>query len=272
MYTRFKNQKSGLKLGLNTIVNNRKVVIPISSNLASSVCSSISTSSSNQSLNSTDYVNTSAKISGDTSPLHSPSPSILNSVLTVSSVLIDDNQTNENSLNGINKSDISPAENPIIPFLLKSQYNDDGANIVTKSNFTSHRKREKNNLNGEPIDEPIDLTCVSYVKSVWDKYSDEIGTQNGPLRHVDENNQYPHLNGFVAFDMEHWWAERSISTMMNNKDEDKKQLSKNESNKNNNILFNDNETLFRSAIKKSSYKIANGSQSTKFHNYNLSFS
>lgn len=52
---------------------------------------------------------------------------------------------------------------------------------------------------------------------MWEKYSSEIGTQDGPLRHVDENSQYPHLNGFVAFDMEHWWAERSISCMMNEK-------------------------------------------------------
>ncbi len=50
---------------------------------------------------------------------------------------------------------------------------------------------------------------------MWEKYSSEIGTQNGPLRHVDESAQYPHLNGFVAFDIEHWWAERSISCMIN---------------------------------------------------------
>ena len=52
---------------------------------------------------------------------------------------------------------------------------------------------------------------------MWEKYSSEIGKQDGPLRHVDDNSQYPHLNGFVAFDMEHWWAERSISSMINEK-------------------------------------------------------
>jgi hypothetical protein len=46
----------------------------------------------------------------------------------------------------------------------------------------------------------------------------EIGTEKGPLRHVDEGSQeYPHLNGFVAFDMEHWWAERSISLINESK-------------------------------------------------------
>ncbi len=51
---------------------------------------------------------------------------------------------------------------------------------------------------------------------MWEKYSSEIGKKDGPLRHVDENCQeYPHLNGFVAFDMETWWAERSISCMIN---------------------------------------------------------
>jgi hypothetical protein len=51
---------------------------------------------------------------------------------------------------------------------------------------------------------------------VWEKYFSEIGTEEGPRRHVDENPQnYSHLNGFVAFDIEHWWAERSISYMIN---------------------------------------------------------
>ena len=37
------------------------------------------------------------------------------------------------------------------------------------------------------------------------------------MRHEDDSSQYPHLNGFVPFDMEHWWAERSISKMINEK-------------------------------------------------------
>lgn len=33
---------------------------------------------------------------------------------------------------------------------------------------------------------------------------------------IDENDaEFPHLNGFVPFDMEYWWAERSISSMIN---------------------------------------------------------
>jgi len=54
---------------------------------------------------------------------------------------------------------------------------------------------------------------------VWEKYSSKIGTEQGPRRHVVENSQnYPHLHGFVAFDIEHWWAERSISVMINEKE------------------------------------------------------
>ena len=51
---------------------------------------------------------------------------------------------------------------------------------------------------------------------MWEKYSDEIGTENGPLKHMDENPQdCPHLNNFVAFDIEDWWAQCSISCMIN---------------------------------------------------------
>ena len=58
-----------------------------------------------------------------------------------------------------------------------------------------------------------------FFLSVWEKYSNEIGKQDGPLRHIDEDcGKLAHLNGFVAFDMEHWWAERSISCMINKKD------------------------------------------------------
>lgn len=73
----------------------------------------------------------------------------------------------------------------------------------------------------------IELNCYYFIQSfnlikktfkiAWEQYASEIGTEKGPLRHVDENSQYPHLNGFVAFDMEHWWAERAISCMINEK-------------------------------------------------------
>jgi hypothetical protein len=41
--------------------------------------------------------------------------------------------------------------------------NDDGANLVTKSNFTS--KKDKLSHSNKAVEEPIDLTCISYVKS-----------------------------------------------------------------------------------------------------------
>lgn len=108
MYTRFRSQKSGLKLGLNNLASNRKVVAP-SNNMASSVSSTISTSSSNLSLNSNEPK--SQKTSGETSPVYSPPASILNSVMSVSSILVDDNN---NSVATANTADISTPT--IIPF------------------------------------------------------------------------------------------------------------------------------------------------------------
>lgn len=55
------------------------------------------------------------------------------------------------------------------------------------------------------------------MKSLWEKYASEIGTQNGPLRYEEDASQCTHLNGFVPLDMESWWAERSISCMINDK-------------------------------------------------------
>lgn len=53
---------------------------------------------------------------------------------------------------------------------------------------------------------------------MWEKYESELDTTDGPLRYVDESGkEYPHLKEFVPFDMEHWWAERSISSMINEK-------------------------------------------------------
>ena len=80
---------------------------------------------------------------------------------------------------------------------------------------------------------------------MWEKYATEIGKQDGPLMHVDEQAQYEHLKGFVAFDMEQWWAERSISSMIN--DDNKTKLFDNKINdvkltndKNNSIDLNNN--------------------------------
>jgi hypothetical protein len=77
---------------------------------------------------------------------------------------------------------------------------------------------------------------------VWEKYANEIGKQDGPLMHVDEQAQYEHLKGFVAFDMEQWWAERSISSMIN--DDNKKLIDRTNdvrpTNKNNNVDLNNN--------------------------------
>ncbi|RNA26911.1 hypothetical protein BpHYR1_023707 [Brachionus plicatilis] len=257
MYTRFKSQKSGLKLGLNNIASNRKVVAP-SSNMASSVCSTISTCSSNLSLTSNEPK--SQKTSGETSPIYSPPASIINSVMTVSSILVDDNN------NSLPNGNPSLADSTIIPF----QYNDDEAR---KDKNTHGKKQAKNESSSE---EPVDLTCISYVKSMWDKYSSEIGTQNGPLKHIDENEQYPHLDGFVAFDLEHWWAERSISSMIKQNSADNRIEEPKEANKN--VLMTNTDPLFNAALKKSSSKINPRPHSSKYqtmssmNNFTLCFS
>ena len=56
-----------------------------------------------------------------------------------------------------------------------------------------------------------------FLNKAWEQYALQIGTQDGPLLYeIDEtDSNYPHLNGFVPFDMEYWWAERSISSMIN---------------------------------------------------------
>lgn len=106
---------------------------------------------------------------------------------------------------------------------------------------------------------------------MWDKYSSEIGTQNGPLKHVDENEQYPHLDGFVAFDMEHWWAERSISSMINQNCDESKLSERKEVNKD--ILMTNTDPLLNAALKKSSIKMKTGHPPmSSLHNLNLCFS
>ena len=59
----------------------------------------------------------------------------------------------------------------------------------------------------------------SLIFVAWEDYAYKIGTEDGPLRYVidDSDSNLPHLNNFVAFDMEYWWAERSISSMINQK-------------------------------------------------------
>lgn len=106
---------------------------------------------------------------------------------------------------------------------------------------------------------------------MWDKYSSEIGTQNGPLKHVDENEQYPHLDGFVAFDMEHWWAERSISSMIKQNSDQSKLNEIKETNKD--ILMTNTDPLLNATLKKSSIKMKTGHlPMPSLHNLNLCFS
>lgn len=111
---------------------------------------------------------------------------------------------------------------------------------------------------------------------MWDKYSSEIGTQNGPLKHIDENEQYPHLDGFVAFDLEHWWAERSISSMIKQNSADNRIEEPKEANKN--VLMTNTDPLFNAALKKSSSKINPRPHSSKYqpmssmNNFTLCFS
>jgi len=102
---------------------------------------------------------------------------------------------------------------------------------------TKSSKKLSSNTSKDNAEEQVDPSCLSYVKSTWEKYVNEIGTEKGPLRHVDEGSQeYPHLNGFVAFDMEHWWAERSISLINESKCSSASSSSSKIADVNNNVL------------------------------------
>lgn len=180
MYTRFKSQNSGIKLNLNTIASkNPRVIIP---------------SSTKPDLNANAFKPT----------------SISNSALiTNASVIVDNDKLI------ISTDPTSPIDkNSTISIL------SDGFRVEKTEEKTSNSSKTKKPKKEAIVEESIDPICISYVKSMWEKYVSEIGTEEGPRRHVDENSQnHPHLNGFVAFDMEHWWAERSISCMINEKQE-----------------------------------------------------
>lgn len=182
MYTRFKSQKSGIKLGINTITNTarNRVVIPATS------CSSKNTDST--SIKKIDLNNNVISV-----PI-----SVVNST---ASVVLDDEEAASNDLKN---------ENSTIPLI---------SNAFDPNEKQEQTKGSKSNKSKKPVvvEEPIDPVTITYVKSMWEKYSEEIGTEDGPLCYFEENTDYPHLNGFVAFDMEHWWAERSISCMINEK-------------------------------------------------------
>jgi len=182
MYTRFKSQKSGIKHGINTITNaaRNRVVIPATS------CSS----------KNTDRIFI-KKIDLNNNVISVPI-SVVNST---ASVVLDDEEATSNDLKN---------ENSTIPLI---------SNALNPNEKQEQAKGSKSNKSKKlvVVEEPIDPVTITYVKSMWEKYSEEIGTEDGPLCYLEENTDYPHLNGFVAFDMEHWWAERSISCMINEK-------------------------------------------------------
>lgn len=165
MYTRFKSQKSGIKMGLNTITNKNPRIM---------------STNSDPTPKKTDLKSTTVLITNASVVLEDKLVVVANDPIDNSTI----------SLLSIDKSEESP------------------------KNGNKNKKSKK-----EVIEESdIDPVGTSYVKSMWEKYLSEIGTESGPQRHVDETpHNYPHLNGFVAFDMEHWWAERSISSMLNEK-------------------------------------------------------
>lgn len=193
MYTRIKSKKSGIKVGINTIANNPRQRVLSSSTIVNSDSKKISDANNNVISN----------------PISSPE---LNSALmATASIVLDD------------KNNFSPdaiKDNATIPTV---------SNAFQMENNPEKPKKKSNKDKKIVVDENVDPICITYVKSMWEKYSDKIGTENGPLRHIDESSQdYPHLNNFVAFDMELWWAQRSISCMMNEKSQGKSTDSLNE--------------------------------------------
>jgi len=199
MYNRLKSQKSSIKVGLNNIANNTRSRVLIPQQNAESA----------------------KKIDLNNNSISSPVSMSNMAHLSTASLVLDDSSTNSDISRSISNDSTTISINAY------SMENNEKNNIKRKSNKSKIK----------PIDEVTDPVCITYVKSMWEKYSDEIGTENGPLRHTYENTEvYPHLNGFVAFDMEHWWAERSISCMINDKNNN------NEIKQDNKNSFNNKET------------------------------
>lgn len=183
MYTRFKSQKSGIKHGLNTITSNSsrstRIVVP----------TPLTDHNKKHDLNNNSINNS----------INMP----VSALMTTASIVLND-EINLTEPSG----DSCQVDKQTVPSVLLNTFQMD-----KKDSAPAPKKKVKKIV----VEEPVDPVCISYVKSLWEKYCDEIGTDNGPIKHVDENKaqDYPHLNNFVAFDMEHWWAERSISCMIN---------------------------------------------------------
>ena len=249
MYTRFKSQKSGLKLGINSISNSssapRSRVVPTST---SSLSTSSTAATTATTISSTGASSTTVSLtpSSSTQSLNATSNTIDPIILNADFDFIINTDESHHlipvSNNAATSNDKIKATTTLLSNLNRTKSMSNSCSSKSKKNKESQSEQKNVIQIVENIDEPIDLNCISYVKSKWEKYESEIGTEKGPLRHVDQNEQYPHLNGFVAFDMEHWWTERAISCMINETPSPPKTVTtKNPSNENDltSVLRND---------------------------------
>lgn len=195
MYTRFKTKKNGINIGMMTTVNGpstraRVVAAPSNSQIVA---------------NNNSDCNTNTDLSSSSSSSLSSSTVNLNNNINSNEYLIiadpfSDCVSEEKSIKTSNKSKKAASQ------IVKSE------EVVTVIKTKNPKKPAKNSKQ-----ENEDTSDINYVQSTWEEYSYQIGTQDGPLRYEINENEHPHLEGFVAFDLEYWWAERSMSSMINEK-------------------------------------------------------
>lgn len=197
MYTRFKSQKSGIKVGINTIANSTR--------------SRVVVSPSSPPFHQTNSFSGSNTIFED--DLTSNPITTTASIVVVTDADKMENQNKDDQFHSSNKKNLIPFE-----FVSGSNKKTTSNNVKKSSDKNSNERSKLLENKQVDSDEIVDATSINYVKSMWEKYVNELGKQDGPLMTEDDDeSQYDHLKGFVAFDMEQWWAERSISSMINDK-------------------------------------------------------
>lgn len=135
---------------------------------------------------------------------------------------VNNSNNNNYSLNNLNENIIDKEKiNGSIEEEFKLRTNIECENNLSNdyTNFLLKKSKIQNLSKYEVKDnrsEYIDECYISYLKSTFQNYENELANQkNGTKRYFDMNDNYSHLKDFIAFDIEYWWAERSISLMMN---------------------------------------------------------
>jgi len=276
MYTRIKNQKSGLKLLTNA--STRAARLPLSS-AASSLASSCASSATHSGTASAGDSPSSTSLSSSGCAATHMKHGFMNNASVSSSdssatVCLDQSSSLNRLLSNMGMAigeDVSPP--PSSPFSTQPTTRipfseNQSSNIVNNSSSSSSknatttatktqpqnkytRSKKLNSASDEVngFEEIGDINCILYVKSTWEKYAREIDTEKGPSRLViDENSQCPHLNGFVAFDLEHWWAERALDSIGEHSFSTTKSSNNPSSSSSKSINGNNNTTAFNANI------------------------